>query len=129
MKSLLLDFSTTPPVFDFSFRRTGFDCTVQNCMVNLATTKGSSAVHPDKGTDLLKRMTSGIMINRNFAQQAVNFAALDTLAFGQTSESSQQDERLQDVRLVVKGVEDGRLDMELQVTSSKGKVVGTLTSI
>lgn len=58
----------------------------QKVLVNMVTEKGSDAIHPDRGTDLLADSIRGKVYSRSGTIHVGNFAALDTIYFIRNSE-------------------------------------------
>lgn len=106
-----------------------FDCTIQNCLVNLGTTKGSDTVFLEKGTKLFARALAGVMINQQEADHTCNFAALDTLFFTNEYDPNIGQERLQDFRLQPQSFNNFRLKAQVQIKTSTGRVIGISTSL
>jgi hypothetical protein len=80
-RGIRLNFNAGGAAFDFLKPVSGKGCTVQNCMVNIATMQGSDKTYPDKGTNLLVAGVRGALINTQSAAHHSNFAALDTISF------------------------------------------------
>ena len=62
-------------------RVSGFQATVQDALVNMATAEGSARTHPERGTGLWASLNGGGMLDTASSQHAGNFAALDTVFF------------------------------------------------
>ena len=129
MKSLKLIFAEKGAVFDFSSTVEGFENDVQVAMVNIATTKESDPIFPDKGTDLLKEAIAGRLINIRNAEHFANFAALDTLFLLRQFEDVANENRL--VKVTLKPVEfsAGKLTLDAQFVSASGETIGVLSTV
>ena len=56
----------------------GFDATVQCCLVNLAADRGTSKLLPESGTLLLRNGVFGLLTDLNTTRHQCNFAAAET---------------------------------------------------
>lgn len=82
MKGLALQFSGAAGVtIAVTKTVTDFNCVAQNGMANIACSKGTDAIYPDKGTTLYKDALAGKVPTFTDAYHYSNFAALDTRFF------------------------------------------------
>lgn len=129
MKSVKLSFEEKGVQFDFSAPVEDFANEVQTAMVNIATSKGSDPINPDKGTDLLKEAVAGRLINIRSAEHFANFAALDTLFLFRQFEDTNDQNRLAKVTLKPVEFAAGKLTLDAQFTSASNEVIGVLSNI
>lgn len=128
MKSLKINFNGADgTVFDLVEVVEGFNCTIQNALVNIGTRRGSDRLMSEKGTDLLKAGIQGVLVDLNAANHASNFAALATLSFTTSVERPDSEETLAALVLQPSFFDGRLLQVDAQFTSSTGAVYGTLT--
>ena len=72
----------------------------QNAAVNVVTAKGSDKVFPDRGTDLLARITRAGLPNPETMLHVCNFAASDVLFFCRSVDFATDADSLALVKLV-----------------------------
>lgn len=101
MKGLKIDMSQeNGPVFELESKVEGANTTVQNALINIATTLGADPIFPERGTQLLAQALQGRLVNLQAAQVASNFAAIDTTFFlAETEISTSPSERIQRIGL------------------------------
>lgn len=81
-KGLKLTFNTSSningdvyPDFDTTQINTGFETTVQNCLIDTLTNQGSDTIFPTRGTTLQEDAYAGFITNSMALQHSCNFAA------------------------------------------------------
>jgi len=103
------------------------DATIQACLVNFATYSGSDPVHTKRGTDLLKRAVTGLLISSQEAMHACNFAAVDTLFFVRAEEhAASKHDKVTAILTKPAIVDKTSLQVDLQFTFASGTVVGVI---
>ena len=128
MRSSRIFFGPTGPRFDFTRVLIGFDCTVQNALVNLGTDRGTDRVYPSRGTDLKVDAAVGRMVNLTWANHTANFAALRTLEFIQQTDNQTNAFKLQDFKLISTGFSGQRIKLNAQATSVIGETRGVIAA-
>lgn len=88
MRGIKINFSDGVAVIDPTAHVAGFDATVQNALVNIATRNGTDRIYADKGTSILARAVEGKIVGMNEANHQAQLAALDTLYFSRKHETS-----------------------------------------
>ena len=110
----------------------GFAATVQDALVNVATRAGSDPVFPDKGTSVQLDAASGALISVSSAQHSANYAASDTVfflrEFPDTNDPTNAN-GLAAMKLVAPDFNGESLDLNAQLTSIGGAVVGILATV
>jgi len=129
MRSLKIQFSKEGSDIDFNSEVTGFDATIQAAMVNMATHKGSDDTYPTRGTDILKRAVSGLLINDREAMHTANFAAVDTVFFVRANEPQASGEKLSQITTDPIIQDTTHLTLNLQFLSEQGRVVGVIRDL
>ena len=121
MKGLALVFNKTGCDLNPNAVVQGFQAVVQNGMVNIGTAKGSDPLYADRGTDLLKSATSGIIISDNAASHVANIASVDTLFFCRETDPSTDPDKLASVGLLVSLFSANLLELEASFVSLSGR--------
>ena len=121
---LLLHFNAGGAVFDLENVVTGFDCAAQNALVCIGTNAGSDQVYPSKGTSLYKAATNGALIDLATAQEASNYAAVDTLFFSRQNEMPGVSEVMQSITLTPTTYNGISMVVNATFLSSAGNSVG-----
>lgn len=127
MKSLKLQFRRDGATLLTDAAVENRDATVQACLVNFATHAGSDPTHPSRGTDLLKRAVTGLLISNQAAMHACNFAAVDTLFFVRAEEHAKSThDKVTSILTKPALVDKTSLQVDLQFTFASGTVVGVI---
>jgi hypothetical protein len=121
MRGLRIKFTPAGAVFDFGYYVKDFDCTVQNALVNLGTDAESDPLYAGRGTYLSKDAARGKMVAGVWANHAVNFAALRTLAFSQQTETTSNEDRLRSFRLNIATLLDQTLQLDFLAISGRSE--------
>ena len=118
-KGIALGFNQTGEIsIDFSKTVSGFDSTIQNTIVNIATSENTDKIFPEKGTSLKERLIQGGMFRDN-AKHLCNFAMIDAKNF--TNETNSDTELITEAFLDCQTNKSGDgLDLKLEATSSEG---------
>lgn len=129
MKGLSIDFKGTSgitlAVTEFV---TDFRATTQDGMLNIACTKGSDIIYPDRGTNLYKDALAGKVPTLTDAYHVSNFAALDTKFF-LNSVIVDGGERVDKIVLEPFSYENNRLKINATFTGDAGTTVGINVTI
>lgn len=107
----------------------GFDLSIQNCLVNLGQRKGTSAVFPDKGVSILGEALSGGVVSPGSANRLGGLAAIQTLLFVNKHELPGIRERVSDLSVIPEVFDQGRLTFQVSVKSSLDRVVGVSVGV
>ncbi len=91
MEGLKINFSKNNVYLDVGASNTGFACTIQNGLANIATRQGTDNIYADKGTTILKSAVSGKIVGMNDANHEAQSAAISTLFFSREYETSTDD--------------------------------------
>lgn len=91
MKGLKIIFNTTESVIDTTSYVEGFDASIQNALVNIATQAGTDNIYEDKGTSLLKVAAMGKIVGFTDATHEAQIAALSTLFFSRDKDAAEAD--------------------------------------
>lgn len=91
MEGLKINFSKNNVYLDVGASNTGFNCTVQNALANIATRQGTDYIYTDKGTAILQSAVSGKIVGMNDANHEAQAAAIDTLFFSREFETAEDD--------------------------------------
>lgn len=127
MKSLRLQFHRDGAALVTDEIVTDREATIQACLVNFATTTGSDRTHPTRGTDLLRRAVSGLLISSQEAMHACNFAAVDTLFFVRANEhAGGNHDKVVAILTQPAIVNKTSLQVDLQFTFASGIMVGVI---
>lgn len=107
------------------------DLLAQKLAVNMLTDVGSDVIDPARGTNLLRRVTNGRVYDLQTAQHELNFAALSAKAYVRANEDEAWPPvaRVGNFRVVLEGVENGRLVTSLIATAVDGTTVGKQQAI
>jgi hypothetical protein len=126
MNGLKIDFSSAGgPKLDLASSIEGAYTSVQNALVNIATSQGSDSIFEDRGTNLLAQALQGRLVNLQAAQVASNFAAVDTTYFLATTETSQiPAERIQRIGLAPVVFNTNSLQLDAIFDMEDGTVIG-----
>tara|TARA_B100000579_G_scaffold432616_1_gene449770 strand:- start:4281 stop:4670 length:390 start_codon:yes stop_codon:yes gene_type:complete len=118
-KGVALKFSQTGKInINFSEVVSGYDSTIQNVVVNLATREKSDNIFPNKGTSLGQELVRGGMFRSN-AKHLCNFAMFDTKEF--VNKHNSDDEFMGNTVLNCDTNEDGTgIELKIDSTSTKG---------
>lgn len=127
MKGIYLKFEEGGAVFDFTTHIKDRGCTVQNCMVIIATSQGSDKTYPDKGTNLMIAGARGALINRQAAIHHSNFAALDTISFHRRYGNASGGE-LSKIRLQPALFNGSQLELDCAFEFADGTSIGVTTA-
>ena len=106
-----------------------FNALVQNCLVNIATTKGTDRIFPEKGTDLLKDGVVGLLTSTGAVVASSTFASVNTLFFIRETDYDDTEESIENITLEPVNFELNLLELQTQFLSTQGKIVGLLTPI
>ncbi len=126
MTGVQIDFISVPVLGSASV--SGFQCVVQNALVNIGTRQGTDPVYDTRGTNLQKDAAYGRLIDLNSAQHSSNFAALDTLSFSRDTEGGDPS-GLAQVNLAPAEFSGNGLSLEAKFLSIDGKSVGITVNI
>lgn len=130
MKGFLIDMTKDGKAeIHLDQRVEGYGSTLQNALVILGTDKGSDKAFPDKGTNLLKAATRGLMIDGQAALHQAQFAAIDVLFFSRSFEISETDEMIREIKLTPSTITTDKISLQVQFTSTLGNVAGTAISV
>jgi hypothetical protein len=129
MKGLKILLSKNDTVIDLNNSVTGFDATVQNALVNIATQAGSDKIYSDKGTNLLKHAVTGKIVGFNDANHEAQIAALATLFFSRDQDTgAPSTERLGSIAMSPVTYTEGTLTISAAFTDLEGsRTLGTTT--
>lgn len=130
MRSLRLLFTNEGASFDLTAPLSGeMECGVQNALVNIGTMQGGDRIYPTKGTRLFRQAVTGALFDATAAHHASNYAALDTLRFIKTVDYSDTVEKIETMAIKPASYKQNRIVVDVQFTSSTGRVSGTLTTL
>lgn len=129
MKGLKILLSKNDTVIDLNNSVSGFDATVQNALVNIATQSGSDYIYADKGTELLKNAVTGKIVGWNDANHEAQAAGITTLFFSRAQDGTAVDtERLGAVNMAPVTYTEGTLTISASFTDLAGsRTLGTTT--
>ena len=130
MKGLKLTF-TDAGLIEFTAEAVeGLACVRQNAMVVIGTSKGSDAIYPDKGTDLLRSSVRGVAHDVQSAQHVANFAALDVSTFVREHEyPSMAAHTIETLQLELREIAIGYLKFQAVFRFTNGETITTQQNI
>lgn len=99
----------------------GFQCTVQNALVNLLTDEGSDMIFPTRGTGLFKSALNSAIFNFRSASHVCNFAASETLFFGREHEVAVSGHKMSRINLDPVFLNLSRMDVQAGFLSIDGE--------
>jgi hypothetical protein len=91
MEGLKIIFNKNNVYLDAASSVTGFNCTVQNALANIATRVGTDKIYTEKGTDILLSAVSGKIVGMNDANHEAQAASINSLFFSREYETSSDD--------------------------------------
>ena len=114
---------------DFTTPVSGFDTTVQCVLVNIGTNTDTDAIYPDRGTKLLIAGLVGKLFSRNQAVHESNFAAARAKTFLEETTPAEITERIRRVRIDPIVLTRERMETNVVIETTSGKLVGTELSV
>ena len=106
-KGLRINFQGATAKLDFEHPlETDIDCLAQNSVVNAVSKAGTDSIYPEKGSDLVSRMMSGVAFNEVAAGHVANRTALKTRRFMNENIPPEQKDILDVFELRLDGVSD-----------------------
>ena len=129
MKGLAINFAgNAGATLLTSGKVSGFACTAQNGLVNIACNKGEDVIDADRGTNLYKDALAGRVPTFSDAYHIANFAALDTKFFLK-KHTPEGEEIVEKVILDPITFDGNRLALKASFTSTAGTTIGINTSL
>lgn len=125
MEGIKIVFEEAGARLDFTAPVTGFDTTVQCVLVNIGTTTGTDKIYPERGTRLLVAGLVGKLFSRNQAVRESNFAAAQAKIFVEQSTPPEVEERIRRVRIAPVVLTRARMETNVVIETTTGKLVGT----
>jgi hypothetical protein len=129
MKGIRLDLEQSGAKFNFDEPIEDFSALIQNCLVNVGTSKDTDRVFEEKGTDLLKDAVSGLLVDPGGIAGSAQFASVDTLFFIRDNTPDGFDVFVDEIRLVPVDFDINNLQIETKFISSDGTEIGNLTTL
>lgn len=131
MRGLKIDFVKGAIVINPAAEVTGFDTTVQNALVNVATRQGTDVIYPAKGTVLLKNAVAGKIAGINDANHEAQLASLQTLYFSREYETSvKSTDKLEVMKMAPVSYDGQSLRLTVAFTDAANtRTVGTVTNL
>jgi hypothetical protein len=129
IRGLKVNFSHSGCSFDFAAPVVDKQAIVQDCMVNIATARGSDPLNPEKGTDLLKDTLQGGAINIISAGHIGAAAAVDTLFFMREEDLASQPIKLTKIKLKPITLIDRAVNIEAQFDFTDDTTIGVINEI
>ena len=129
MKGLAINFSGKAGATLFTDKAvSGFSCTAQNGLVNIACGKGEDPTFDSRGTNLYKDALAGKVPTFSDSYHIANFAALDTKFFLKQN-APDGEEVIEKVILDPVEFDGNRLLLKASFTSTSGTQIGITTTL
>ena len=131
MKGIKVILSSTGCTINPDASVSGFDATIQNALVNIATRAGTDHAFSDKGTALLSNAVAGKIAGLNDANHESQLAALQTLFFSRAQDTAEaNDIRIGKIDMSPATFDGKILRVDAAFTNlSNTRIIGTTTTL